>query len=330
MSRVLSVVFSTAMLAGPVAAADRPNLVAIVTDDQARWGVGLYGNAEVKTPNMDRIGREGAVFANAFVVTPVCSPSRAAYLTGKYGTQFGITDWINPQEGNAGVGLPADAVTWPAVLQKAGYSTGLFGKWHVGNKPHNHPTKLGVARFMGGLGGGFATMDPSLEVDGKNTTVKGPASDVVTDAALKFIDDNRAKPFVCQLHFREPHLPYGPMPAQDEAVYKDLDPRVPSVRGLDGPQVKGFVRGYYSAIHAADRNIGRVLAKLDDLGLAKNTIVMFTSDHGYNIGQHGIHTKGNGFWILGGVPGPKRPNMWDTSIRIPLLVRWPGVVPPGT
>src|SRR5437763_13750844 len=94
-------------------AADRPNIVAVVTDGQARGGVGVYGYPEVRTPNMDRIGRDGSMFVNAFVVTPVCSPSRTAYMTGRYGTQFRVTDWINPQEQQVGFGLPADAVTWP-------------------------------------------------------------------------------------------------------------------------------------------------------------------------------------------------------------------------
>jgi uncharacterized sulfatase len=120
------------------------------------------------------------------------------------------------------------------------------------------------------------------------------------------------------------------MPEQDRAVYKDLDPKIPQFRGLDESQIKDWTRGYYTAIHAADRNIGRMLAKLDELGLARNTVVLFTSDHGYNIGQHGIHTKGNGYWVVGGVQGPKRPNMWDTSLRIPLVIRWPGVIAPGT
>src|SRR5262245_58544648 len=333
MSRALHPVawLAASLLSGaPLSAPERPTLVAAVTDDQARWGVGLYDNPEVRTPNMDRVGREGAVFANAFVVTPVCSPSRAAYLTGRYGTQFGITDYITPAEQAAGVGLPADAVTWPAVLQKHGYVTGLFGKWHLGGRPEQHPTRLGFTRFLGAPEGSFAPVDPNLEVDGRRQKLHGPASDVITDAALRFLDDTKGRPFALLLHFREPHTPYTPMPEQDRAVYKDLDPTVPNVRGLDVAQVKNWTRQYYTAVHAVDRNLGRVLAKLDALGVANDTVVMFTSDHGYNIGHHGIHTKGNGHWVLGGVQGPKRPNMWDTSLRIPLLIRWPGGVKPGT
>jgi arylsulfatase A-like enzyme len=138
------------------------NLICIVTDDQGHWSLGTYGNKESKTPNMDRIGREGAVFKNAFTATPVCSPSRATFLTGKYGSQVKITDWINPTEGKEGVGLAVNAVTWMRVLQAAGYRTGLVGKWHLGELAYNHPTKRGFDFFMGFLGGGNKPIDPTL------------------------------------------------------------------------------------------------------------------------------------------------------------------------
>ena len=150
------------------------------------------------------------------------------------------------------------------------------------------------------------------------------------DSLLRFVEGNRNRPFAALIHFREPHLPYTPMPAQDAALFKDLDPDIPQVKGLDVAQVKQWYREYYACVHAVDRNLGRLLQKLDELKLADKTIVLFTSDHGYNIGQHGIHTKGNGVWIAGGVQGPKRPNMFDTSIAGPLLMRWPGVARPGT
>ena len=310
--------------------AKRYNIISIVTDDQARWSVGAYGNKESRTPNMDRLAREGAIFRNAFVATPVCSPSRASFMSGRYGTQVGITDWISPAEANTGAGLPTDVLTWPLVLQRAGYVTGLIGKWHLGMQPQFHPGKRGFNHFFGFLGGGNKPMNPTLEVKGQLKDYEGPLPDILVTDAIDFVRRNKDRPFALCLHFRAPHLPYGPVPAEDSAPFKNLDPTVPVAPGADIKKVKNWTRDYYASIHSVDRNLGRLLALLDELGLAENTIILFTSDHGYNLGHHGIHTKGNGFWIAGGVNGPKRPNMFETSITVPLIIRWPGVVKPGT
>lgn len=308
----------------------RYNLISIVTDDQAEWSVGAYGNRESRTPHMDRLAREGARFLNAFVPTPVCSPSRASFLTGLYGTQVGITDWISPQQAARGLGLEPQFVTWPEVLQQHGYRTALLGKWHLGMQPQFHPTKHGFDHFYGFLGGGNTPVNPTLEVSGREQQVEGPLPDRLADEAIGFVKGHRDRPFALLLHFRAPHLPYGPVPPEDEAPFRSLDPSVPTLPGLDIPHVKRLTREYYASVHSVDRNIGRLLAALDDLDLTRRTIVLFTSDHGYMIGHHLLHAKGNGFWIAGGVNGPKRPNMFEESIRVPLLVRWPGVVQPGT
>jgi uncharacterized sulfatase len=134
------------------------------------------------------------------------------------------------------------------------------------------------------------------------------------------------------IHFREPHMPYNPVPDADSAPFKDLDPTVPPSLGTNTPQVKQWTRLYYGAVHSVDRNLGRLLARLDELRLSENTIVMFTSDHGYMIGHHGLHAKGNGYRIeraRGSTPRQTRPNMFEESIRIPLVVRWPGVTKAG-
>ena len=309
---------------------ERLNIVSIVTDDQAHWSIGAYGNKESRTPNMDRLAREGARFTNAFCATPVCSPSRASFLTGLWGTQVGITDWIAPVESDAGLGLPQQATTWTQVLQKHGYTTALIGKWHLGTQPPFHPTKRGFNHFFGFLGGGNTPMNPTLEVEGKAKQLQGSLPDILVDDAIKFVETNRSRPFALLLHFRAPHLPYGPVPEEDSAPFKDLDPTIPKFPGLDVAQVKKWTRDYYASIHSVDRNLGRLLNKLDELNLMRKTIVMFQSDHGYNIGHHGIHTKGNGHWVAGGVNGPKRPNMFEESIRIPLIIRYSGVVKPGT
>jgi uncharacterized sulfatase len=309
-------------------AADRPNLIAIVTDDQGQWALGCYGNKDVKTPNMDRLAREGALFTSAFTATPVCSPSRATYLTGLYPTEVAITDYLSPAEQNEGIGLAA--TTWPQVLRKNGYRTALFGKWHLGTQPQFHPTRLGFDRFAGFLGGGTTPMNALLEIDGKATQTQDPVADVLVDQAIAFVKENKERPFAVCLHFREPHLPYTPVADQDAKLYADLAPEVPNLRGLDVAAVQRSTRNYYASISSVDRNLGRLLGALDELKLAENTLVLFTSDHGYNEGRHYLQTKGNSRWIAGGVTGPTRPNMFDTSIRVPLLVRWPGVVRPGS
>jgi uncharacterized sulfatase len=169
-------------------------------------------------------------------------------------------------------------------------------------------------------------MDPHVEIDGKVQRLKGPLPDLLTDEAMRWIESNRDKPFALSMHFREPHLPYGPVPAEDAAVYKDADLNIPDLKLLDPKVTTDLTRAYYASIHAVDRNLGRLLARLEDPNLADSTIILFTSDHGYNVGHHVLHGKGNAIWIGGGVHGPKRPNMFESSICVPLLVRWPGVV----
>jgi len=304
------------------------NLITIVTDDQGRWAMGAYGNEEIHTPNMDRIADEGAIFSNAITVSPVCSPSRASFLTGLYPTQLGITDWISPAEAEEGLGLTG--TTWPQVLQQNGYQTALFGKWHLGTKEEFHPTQLGYDHFEGFLAGGTKPMDSVLEVNGETKKIDGPLPDYLVTATTAWLDRNKSKPFAVSLHFRAPHLPYGPVPESDTAHYTTLDPTVPSFPGADIAKLKKSTKGYYASISSIDRNIGRLLDYLDKNSLAKNTIVIFTSDHGYNEGRHSVNTKGNGHWIAGGVRGPKRPNMWDTSVTIPLAIRWPGTIKANT
>ncbi|MCI0641018.1 MAG: sulfatase-like hydrolase/transferase [Gemmataceae bacterium] len=306
------------------------NIIAIVTDDQARWAVGAYGNKEVITPNMDRLAKEGALFRNAFTATPVCSPSRAAYMTGKYGTQVGITDYISPAEGKRGVGLPNDAITWAQVLSQHGYFTALIGKWHLGDLPQFHPTKRGFGHFFGFVGGGTAPMNPAFEEGGSVKKFKGSETDILTDKAIDFLKQSKAKPFALCLHYRSPHAPYAPVPEVDSTPFKNLDPTIPSFKGLNPEHVKKLTREYYASVHSIDRNLGRLMQALEELGLAENTIIIFTSDHGYMIGHHGLLHKGNAAWIVGGVNGPRRPNMFDHSIQIPLIVRWPKVVRPGS
>jgi uncharacterized sulfatase len=313
-------------------AVPRPNVLCVVTDDLSAWALGCYGNRDSRTPHLDRLAREGGRFLNSFVVTPVCSPSRASFLTGRHGTQVGITDWINPQEAKAGLGLPVGSSTWPRILQQAGYATGLAGKWHLGEQPQFHPTRFGFDSFMGGLGGAYGARNPQLEVGGQVRTVEGFSADVVTDAALGFLGTNASRPFLLMVHYREPHAPYAPVAEEDNAPFRDLDPAIPDFPGLNAAQVKNWTRQYYAALHAVDRSVGRLLDRLETLKVADRTVVIFTSDNGYMIGHHGMHMKGNGHLITaeGNGRGRQRPNLFEESLRVPLILRWPGVVRGGT
>ena len=170
--------------------------------------------------------------------------------------------------------------SWPKLLRQRGYTTGLAGKWHLGEAPQFHPREFGFDFFTGALGGAFAPKDPELEVGGEFKKLTGFSADVVMDAALGFIETNRAQSFALLIHFREPHAPYAPVAEEDSAPYRDLDPAIPSVPGLKTNQVKNWTRQYYGAVHAIDRNLGRLLAKLDEWNLAGQTAVILTSDHG--------------------------------------------------
>ena len=327
---------------------DRWNLIVILTDDQGAWGVGAYGNDEIVTPAMDRLAREGALFTNAFAASGVCTPSRVAYLTGLYAIQAGMPDV--PYLRNPDEGLPRGVPAWPRVLQQRGYATGLIGKWHLGTLPDHGPRHFGLDYFYGFLHGGNRPMDPVLMRDRKPSVVSGPLPDLLVDDAMQFVERHRDSTFALLLHFRAPHAPHLPVPEEDLAPFTDLDPIVPMVDPagaiLDDDQepaspeaialhrklLKQKMITYYASIHSIDRNLERLLDHLDALDLAGKTIVMFTSDQGYLFGHRGLkgkggaqpirnHTLADNVFVI---------NMFDLAMRVPLIVRWPGVVEPGT
>lgn len=306
-----------------------PNILFIYTDDQAPWGVGAYGNKDVQTPNIDKLADQGALFENAFVTTPVCSPARAVLLTGQYSFRTGITDFIHflrePE-----LGLSTEYPTWPQLLQKSGYKTGLFGKWHLGETQTNHPKKFGYDEFFGFLGGGTTTMDPLLEVEGEQKIIQGSTPHILTDAAINFIKKNQDTPTLTSLHFRAPHVPYGPVPERYDTLFSDGNVQLPNY-AVNPDWAQKTLIAYYKSIATIDYNVGRLLDALKELNLEDNTIVIFTSDHGYMIGHNGVYGKGTA--SVAGLDirsGERRPNMFDNAIRVPLLIRWPGVIEPGS
>lgn len=325
-------------------AVDGPNILFIYTDDQAPWAVGFSGNKQALTPNIDQLASQGMVFPNAYTTTPVCSPSRAGMMTSRYGYELGIDDWINTYYKSLTrlepeLGLGPDIETWPKVLQKSGYHTGLVGKWHLGELDKYHPTKLGYDEFVGFIRGGTTTSDPLLEQEGKQKQFKGLTADVLTEQAINFLAKNQQKKFALSLHYRAPHTHWLPVADEDAAPYTNMDMKLPhpDYPNLDTPRAKNMMRDYLSSVRSIDRNVGLLLAELSQLGLAENTVVIFTSDHGYNMGHNGIWHKGNGHWLLKtptvattNIPADQRPNMYDNSLKVPTIVRWPQKIKAST
>ena len=308
----------------------KPNIVAIVTDDQSAWSLGCYGSDEMTTPNFDRIASSGVRFENAFVHSPVCSPSRGTYLTGLFPTQFGVTDWLSDHQAKT-QGMTPATPTWPSVLASNGYVTGLIGKWHLGASKDSLPWRNGLTKFTGDLSGGWHPQNVQFITEkGGKLAPAGFSVDICTDLATEFIDGHKEAPFALLLHYREPHAPYAPMPEEDMAKASEAKVKAPDFPGLKQPYTDENRRAYYASIAALDRSVGRILDHLEKSGLSKNTIVVFTSDHGYNIGEHGMRFKGNGYLITTENFQQWRPNMFDSSIRVPLMISGPIVRKPGS
>lgn len=317
----------------------KPNVVFILTDDQAPWALGLSGHPHADTPHLDKLFKQGMWLKKSYVVTPVCSPSRSSLMTSRYGSELGVTDWIHPRN-EPDLGLNPKTVTWTEAMQSAGYRTGLVGKWHLGVPDKFHPTKTGFDYFMGFRTGGNKVIRPTLEVNGEDQQVDGYTYDILTDDALRFIDRNKDRAFLLCLHYRAPHTAWLPQPDSDRKPFENLDPEIPNpdYPNLDVERVKRMTRDYLGSVKGIDRNVGRVLKHLDQLRLAENTIVVFTSDHGYSMGHNGIWHKGNGHWALKpappvtnpNIPRNQRPNMYDNSIFVPTAIRWPGKIAPNS
>jgi arylsulfatase A-like enzyme len=295
----------------------KPNFVFVYTDDQ-RWDAMSVVQKEqgdkarfpwLKTPNMDRLAAEGHRFRNMFVVNSLCAPSRASFLTGRYGHLNGIVNNHTP--------FSDKNVTHATLLKAAGYTTAYIGKWHMDGQSGQRPGFDFSASFIGQ--GRY--VDCPIEVNGKATPSKGWVDDVCTDYALEFIRANKDKPFSIAIGFKATHGPFQP-PERHAKTYDGEQARavpnlsVPPIYREPAKKTKVDPAamqvptnlGYFRCIAAADDNLGRILKELDDLKLADDTMVIFASDNGFYLGEHGL--------------GDKR-SAYDESQRIPLIVRYP-------
>lgn len=291
---------------GPVAA--KPNVVVILADD-AGWGdLGVHGNTNLRTPHLDGLATAGALFQN-FYVQPVCAPTRAEFLTGRWHPRGGVRGVSTGAER-----LNLDESTIADALRAAGYATGCFGKWHNGSQYPYHPRGRGFDEYYGFPSGHWGDyFSPPLEHDGRVVTGNGYLPDDITDRAIGFIERNRAKPFFCYLPLNTPH---SPMQVPDRFYDRFRD--VPLTLRAAAKEDAGHTRAALAMVENIDWNVGRLLARLDALGLTQNTVVLYFHDNGPN----GWRWNGN----LRGRKGSTD----EGGVKSPLLIRWPGHIRPGT
>ena len=343
----------------------RPNIIFIMTDDHAAHAIGAYGSRLNTTPNLDRLAREGALLTRVFATNAICTPSRAAILTGQYSHLNGVTVFNR---------FDSSRTTVARLLQQAGYHTGMIGKWHLGSDP------AGFDRWEI-LPGQGAYRDPVLyTATGEKTYTGRYATEVITDLALEFIETRpRNQPFFLMMHHKAPHRPWEPSAAYaaqfadrrfpepvtfwdsyatrtdamhenrqrvaDDLTNRDLKLTAPA--GLAGPELtkwlaikpesvavqrngttvtltgealarwkyQRYMQDYLATVQSVDDSVGRVLGLLDKSGLARDTVVVYTSDQGFFLGDHGLFDKRF---------------MYEESIRMPFIVRWPGQIKPRT
>jgi len=310
-------------------ATERPNVLFILTDDQGVWAAGCYGNPEIRTPNLDRLAAAGTRFERFFVATPVCSPSRATLLTGRIPSQHGVHDWI--RAGNVGPDAARyleGEVCYTDVMAAHGYTCALSGKWHLGA---SQLPQHGFSHWYVHQSGGGRYNDAPMIRDGVLIDQPGYVTDAITDDALAMMDAyaRSNQPFYLSVHYTAPHSPWTGHPQHIVDSYDDTpftscpqEPRHPWAVSLTDQCLgnREMLKGYFAAVTAMDANVGRLLDRLQELGLRENTLVIVVSDNGFSCGHHGFWGKGN---------GTEPRNMYENSIRVPFIASHPGRIPEG-
>jgi len=305
----------------------RSNVVFILTDDQGPWALGCTGAPELRTPNIDRLAETGVRFENFFCTTPVCSPARACLMTGKIPSQHGVHDWIC--SGN----MPPHASRYlegqrcyTDILAENGYVCGLSGKWHLGD---SMTPQHGFSHWFCMPKGGSKYNDAQMIREGRIVTCPGYLTDVITDDALEFIEANKDRPFYLSVHYNAPHTPFEGHPREivdsyDDCPFKSCPQEAAHPWALPSSTKhlgnRESLKGYFAAITGVDINVGRIVEKLEHLGLREKTLIVFTSDNGYSCGHHGFWHKGNATFPI---------NMYENSVKVPAIFNHPGRLPEG-
>jgi arylsulfatase A-like enzyme len=302
--------FTALLITCSPAFARQPNILVLIADDLGYADVGFMGSTDVRTPHLDELRRQSIRFTSGYVSAPSCSPTRVGIMTGRYSQRLG---WefnpLRPHNGGAGMGLSVGTLTMGDRLRKAGYATGVFGKWHLGEEDAFHPNFRGFDEFYGFLWGGhdyFIGDDPEkgpIWHNREHVQLTTYLTDAIGDEACRFITTHRAQPFLAYVAFNAPHSP--------------LEARAESIRR--GGDVKRNT--YIAMVEAMDTAIGRILATLHDAGLDGDTLVFFLSDNGGAISKFSPNSASNA--PLRGQKG----DTWEGGSRVPFLIRWTGHLP---
>ncbi len=300
----------------------KPNIIIIITDDQGYGDIGFNNNSQILTSNLDLLASQSIRFNN-FYVSPVCAPTRSSLLTGRYSLRTGVTDTYN-----GGAMMSTDELTLSEILRENNYNTGIFGKWHLGDSYPFRPTDQGfnesLIHLSGGIGqvgdftnyyaGNRSYFDPILWHNNEQKKYDGYCSDIFTDEALKFIESNKSNQFFCYLSFNAPHTPLQ-LPEKYYDLYKDLDPSLI----YEDEKIKmskkdiNDAKKIYGMITNIDHNVGKLIKKLKELKIDKNTILIFMTDNGAQQKRYASNLRG------------LKGKVYEGGIKVPFYLKFPKI-----
>lgn len=300
----------------------KPNIILIITDDQGYGDIGYNGNPHIKTPNLDLLATNSMRFNN-FYVSPVCAPTRSSLLTGRYSLRTGVTDTYN-----GGAMMSNDEITLAEILKENNYQTGIFGKWHLGDNYPFRPTDQGfhesLIHLSGGIGqvgdftnyykGNRSYFDPILWHNNEQKKYEGYCSDIFTDEAIKFIEENKSNQFFCYLSFNAPHTPLQ-VPDKYYDLYKNVDPSVISESEKISMTEKNVLdaKRIYGMVTNIDDNVGKLVSKLKELNIDKNTILIFMTDNGPQQFRYVSNLRG------------LKSSVYNGGIKVPFYLSYPKI-----